>query len=99
LDVTLDPSRLCETCGWFGDRQETLPVPPKSNEFNPVLAAAQTLDLYRDVCRKELIAEQMYDNGSATQPELRKVRVLHRQAVRALIEMFVNLHQRKASRQ
>ena len=54
LETSRDADRLCEVCGWFGDQQEALLMPPRSDVLNPVLAAAQTLELYRDVCRKEL---------------------------------------------
>ena len=67
LETSRDADRLCEVCGWFGDQQEALLAPPASDVLNPVLAAAQTLELYRDVCRKELVAEQIYDAGNATE--------------------------------
>ena len=72
LETSRDADRLCEVCGWFGDQQEVLLVPPRSDVFNPVLAAAQTLELYRDVCRKELMAEQIYDAGNATEADLQQ---------------------------
>jgi hypothetical protein len=91
LETAQDPARLCEVCGWFGDWQEVLSTPPKSDVFNPITAAAQALELFRDVCRKELIAEQVYDAGNATEADLRQVRVARRHATHALIEMFVAL--------
>lgn len=99
LEITRDPARLCEVCGWFGDQQEVLLTPPRGDVFNPVLAAAQTLELYRDVCRKELIAEQVYDAGSATDADLRRVRIARRHAVHAMIEMFVALRNRATKQQ
>jgi hypothetical protein len=91
-------ARLCEICGWFGDCQEVLCRPPKSDVLNPVLAAAQALELFRDVCRKELIAEQVYDAGNATEADIRRVRIARRHAAHALIEMFVTLRTRVAKR-
>jgi len=63
-----------------------------------VLAADQTLELYRDVCRNELIAEQMYDAGNGTEAQLYKVHRARRQAAHSIIEMFVSLRDR-ATRQ
>jgi len=91
LETARDADRLCEVCAWFGDQQEVLLAPPKSDVFNPVLAAAQTLELYRDVCRNELIAEQMYDAGNGTEAQLRKVHRARRHAAHSIIEMFVAL--------
>lgn len=98
LETSRDADRLCEVCGWFGDRQEALLAPPNSDVLNPVLAAAQTLELYRDVCRNELIAEQMYDAGNGTEAQLHRVHRARRQAAHSIIEMFVSLRDR-ATRQ
>jgi hypothetical protein len=54
----------------------------------------EVLDLYRDVCRKELLLEQMYDVGVATETDLQKVRVSRQGAIHSLIEMFVKLRSR-----
>ena len=94
LETSRDADRLCEVCGWWGDQQEALLVPPKSDVFNPVLAAAQTLELYRDVCRHELIAEQVYDAGDGTEAELQRVHLARRHAAHSIIEMFVALRGR-----
>ena len=99
LETARDPARLCEVCGWFGDQQEALLVPPRGEVFNPVLAAAQTLELYRDVCRKELIAEQIYDAGNATEADLGRVRIARRHAAHSIIEMFVVLRSRVTAKQ
>jgi hypothetical protein len=99
VETGRDDDRLCEVCGWFGDRQEVLLVPPQNDVFNPVLAAAQTLELYRDVCRKELIAEQIYDAGSATEGDLFKVKIARRHAAHAIVEMFVALRNRVTKQQ
>jgi len=98
LEAAPDPARLCEVCGWFGDWQEVLCTPPKTDVFNPVMAAAQALELFRDVCRKELVAEQVYDAGNATEADLRQVRIARRHATHALIEMFVVLRARPPKR-
>ena len=94
LETSRDADRLCEVCGWWGDQQEALLVPPKSDVFNPVLAAAQTLELYREVCRHELIAEQVYDAGDGTEAELQRVHMARRHAAHSIIEMFVALRSR-----
>ena len=99
LETAPDPARLCEVCGWFGDQQEALLTPPSSDVLNPVLAAAQTLELYRDVCRKELIAEQVFDAGNATEADLQRVHMARRHAGHSIIEMFVSLRNRVVRQQ
>ena len=99
LETSQDSDRLCEVCGWFGDQQETLLMPPQTDVVNPVLAAAQTLELYRDVCRKELLAEQIYDAGNATEADLQRVHVARRHAAHSIIEMFVSLRNRAVRQQ
>jgi hypothetical protein len=84
----MEEDRLCEACGWWGDKNEVLITPPEPEEFNPVLAASQVLAMYRDVCRNELIAEQVFDAGDATEADLRKVRLECRDSVNSIIEMF-----------
>jgi len=99
LETARDLDRLCEVCGWFGDWQEVLHAPPRSDVVNPVLAAAQTLELYRDVCRQELMAEQMYDAGDGTEAQLHKVHIARRHAAHSIIEMFVALRGRATRQQ
>jgi len=94
LESALDPARLCEVCGWFGDGMEVLHAPPQSDVVNPVLAAAQTLELYRDVCRQELIGEQMYDAGNGTEAQLQRLHIARQHAAHSIIEMFVVLRGR-----
>lgn len=52
-----DDSRLCLACRWFGDKSETDATPPPPDSLE--LAFLQLLALYRDVCRLELLAEQI----------------------------------------
>ena len=94
LETAQDPARLCEVCGWFGDWMEVLHAPPQSDVVNPVLAAAQTLELYRDVCRQELIGEQMYDAGDGTEAQLQRLHMARRHAAHSIIELFVALRGR-----
>lgn len=99
LETSRDADRLCEVCGWWGDQREVLLAPPRADVLNPVLAAAQTLELYRDVCRTELVAEQVFDAGNATEADLRRVRMARRHAAHSIIEMFVTLRHRAAIQQ
>lgn len=91
LESAQDPARLCEVCGWFGDYVEALSAPPKLRATNPVLAVTQCLELYRDVCRKELIVEQIYSAGNATNQDIRAVRVARRHATEAIIALFADV--------
>ena len=98
LETSQDAARLCEVCGWWGGQEEVLLAPPRDVE-NPALAAAQSLELYRDVCRKELVAEQVYDAGNYTEADLHKVHAACRHAARSIISMFVALWNRVMKRQ
>ena len=91
LEYAQDPARLCDTCGWFGDWQEVLHTPPSGDAFNSARAAAQVLELYRDICRRELIIEQAYYAGGITEDVVRKAKTQCRQCAHLLIEMFTAL--------
>lgn len=94
LKTAADPGRLCEACGWFGDWQEALPTPPRPQDFNLVLAVLQSLELFREVCRKEQIVESYYDAGQASDQDVRKVRESVNDARQALVTMFTELRRR-----
>lgn len=64
------------------------------DEFNPVKAAIDVLDLYRDCCRSEFLMDQLYALGQATATDIRKVQLARKSAVHALVEMFVKLRSR-----
>ena len=81
---------LCEVCGWWGDRGETL-ADQMPDVFNPGRAAATTLELYRDICRKEMLMEQLYDAGNATEKDLQQVAALRKSTIASMIEMFTRL--------
>jgi len=88
VDTSGDETRLCDACGWFGDNTETAKRPPDTGQFSPVLAVVQAITLFRDVCRQELMAEQIYDAGNATEADLRKVKTDARNAMHSLVELF-----------
>jgi hypothetical protein len=88
-----DRERLCETCGWFGDKIETLAEPTESGDFNPTRAAAQILGLFRDVCRQELILEQACDAGIAAESHMKRVRIIRQAAIQNIIGLFVRLRE------
>lgn len=83
-----DDARLCETCGWFGDKGEVLNDPPKSDTFNATRAAAQVLELYRDVSRRELVLEQAYDTGNIDEQLLKTAKLNVRSVAHQIIKMF-----------
>jgi hypothetical protein len=91
LDTGGDDSRSCESCGWYGDRVETSPTPPDTDEPNPVLAVLQGLALYRDVCRDELVAEQTYDAGNITEATMRRIHMATRECRHSLVELFMRV--------
>jgi hypothetical protein len=90
-----DSARLCDVCGWFGDWEETLAQP--LGDWNPALEASKALTLYREVCRQEMLLEQLFCDGAATKESLHKVELMRREIVCNMIEMFVALRKRNAN--
>jgi hypothetical protein len=88
LDDSGDECRYCDTCGWFGDNGETAKTPPPSNQFSPVQAVLQALALFRDVCRKELRAEQVFNTGNVSDAKLRAIKMEARSCLHSLVELF-----------
>jgi hypothetical protein len=90
LPLAADDARLCDTCGWFGDQEESLPEPPP---FAPLVAAVdQVFNVYRCVCRQELLAEAAHQQDP-NDPVLALAKI-HREgdlARQALIEMFIGI--------
>jgi len=85
IETASDDARLCDRCGWYGDKVEVLTQPPQSSVEDPTLAIMQTLAMYRDVCRNELLAELTSGTNHA------KVRALRQQATNSLIELYLGL--------
>ena len=92
VDTSGDETRLCDACGWFGDHTETARRRRTRAQFNPVLAVVQALTLFRDVCRQELVAEQIYAVDSAVEADLRRIKTEARNALHSLVELFTALH-------
>ena len=83
--------RLCDTCGWFGDNAETAKRRRTQATSIPCWPPSRPLRLFRDVCRQELVAEQIYDAGNATEADLRKVKTEARNCPALLVELFTAL--------
>jgi hypothetical protein len=90
LQVNEEPDRLCTYCGWFGDTSETAKVPPPVD--NLMMAVKQAIFLYRDVCRRELMAEAMFEQGIATKEQLKTVYDAAAQCRAALLSIFKQIH-------
>jgi len=86
-----DESRLCPTCEWWGDRRETLDTPFSTDEFNPVLVAYQSLELYRSQCRRELVLEEAFSTGDIVEADLKDAKICVRQSTNSIVEMFTAL--------
>lgn len=88
LDDSDDDGRLCTACGWFGDKSEVLDKPPPPTSLE--LAFIQMLSLYRDICRLELLAEQIAEHNPETTKQLHPVQVRVACARQSLIHLFRN---------
>ncbi len=87
--ITVQQECYCDLCGWFGDPREILAEPGR--EFNLTHTVIRTLELYRGACREEMVMEHLYGLGNATEKDLQHARILTRNLVHSLIEMFVKL--------
>lgn len=82
-----DDGRLCPACRWFGDKSEVCQNPPPPSNLE--LAFAQLLAMYRDVCRMELLAEQLVESG----PEhLTAIRARVSNARHSILYLFRETH-------
>ena len=82
-----DDGRLCAVCNWFGDKSEVCSKPPAHTDLE--LAFAQLLVLFRDVCRMELLAEQLVENSSETYDKsLKAVRERASHARHSILHFF-----------
>jgi len=87
LDMIVnDDGRLCAVCDWFGDKSEVCKKPPAPNDLE--LAFAQLLVLYRDVCRMELLAEQLAENSTNYDESLKAVRARASHARHSILYFF-----------
>lgn len=67
-----DDSCLCEACQWWGDKSEALMMPPIPSDLET--AFAQMLALYREVCRMEVLAEDLAQGVPQFQEALIRIR-------------------------
>jgi hypothetical protein len=97
LDTSGDESRLCYTCGWFGDNTETRRAPWDPKVCNPIGNLVQALSLYRELCRQELLGEQFANatipTNAAHSRELHQVKTRVREGLHSLIELFIVTYQ------
>lgn len=81
-----DGGRLCSVCRWFGDKTEICVIPPAPTTLE--LAFTQLLALYRDVCRMELLAEQLAGGQAKYNKSLNAVRARANHARHSIIHLF-----------
>lgn len=93
LETSEDVDRLCVICNWFGDKSEVLDKPPPPSNLE--LAFIQMLSLYRDICRLELMAEQLTTQNTKYTSKLKEVRIRVKSAEQSLIHLFRNTREAK----
>jgi len=86
LESSEDDGRLCEVCGWFGDKSEICTDPPKSDDLE--LAFSQLLAFYRDICRMEQIAEQLAEGRADYTVNLKIIRARADHARHSILYLF-----------
>ena len=104
LEPSPDVDRLCDACSWFGDQSEVLLAPPRSAD-KPFLSAVHGLAWFRELCRCELLAEQLCaqtsdpaDQAKAV-AQLNRIHAERRHAAHALVECFRTIWSGTTSRQ
>jgi len=86
LDDSDDDGRLCPACRWFGDKAEICTSPPPPTDLE--LAFIQMLALYRDVCRMELLTEQVAEGKPEHRRHLNAVKARGSHAKHSLLHLF-----------
>jgi hypothetical protein len=81
-----DGGRLCPACQWFGDKSEVCIQPPKPSQLE--LAFLQLVAMYRDVCRLELLAEQLRESYPEYQQRLDFIKSRVEHAKHSLLYLF-----------
>lgn len=94
LDPSEDDGRLCGVCCWFGDQSEICARPPAPDNLD--LAFSQLLALYRDVCRMELMAEQLADGKEDYEDSLKLVRERANHARHSVLNLFQSTRPKEA---
>ena len=85
LPPSEDDSRLCTTCGWFGDATEAA---TERIETEMETNARTAIELYRISCRNELLIEQAYELGGVDDVLLAKIRAKMANTIEALMTIF-----------
>lgn len=88
LEGSDDDGRLCAACQWFGDKSEVCNKPPAPTDLE--LAFIQMLSLYRDVCRLELLAEQIMEQQPEHADKMCPIKTRVTAARHSLIHLFRN---------
>lgn len=86
LGLSEDDGRLCEACHWFGDQSEICATPPAPDNLE--LAFTQLLALYRDICRIELVAEQLTEGQANYEAKLRVIQARVGHARHSILHLF-----------
>ncbi len=81
-----DGGRLCPACQWFGDKSEVCIQPPEPSQVE--LAFLQLVAMYRDVCRLELLAEQLVERHPEHQKRLDFIKRRVEHAKHSLLYLF-----------
>lgn len=92
LEPSEDDARLCGVCSWFGDQSEICAAPPTPDDLE--LAFSQLLALYRDVCRMELMAEQLAEGREGYEKSLRAVRARANHARHSILHLYREIRKR-----
>lgn len=86
---TFDPSdegRLCHVCNWFGDKAEVCTKPPMPDDLE--LACVQLIRHYREICRLELIGEQLVEGLPDEAISLANLKFRVQQALHSILHFF-----------
>lgn len=81
-----DGGRLCPACQWFGDKSEVCTQPPEPSQIE--LAFLQLVAMYRDICRLELLAEQLVEGHPKHQKQLDFIKKRIEHAKHSLFYLF-----------
>ena len=96
LAQSSDDDRLC-ACGWWGDKSETEQDVEDVQSF-VLESAGEMLDLFRDACRKEILAEAIAENNPAAAVDMPRIRQAIRGAKISILTLIGSLAERSVPR-
>jgi len=87
LNDSTDTERLCSTCGWFGDSEETLEE--QTLWATIIKDVCDILDQYQSACQLEVRLSSLAELGQCTLDDLLRGRQQLKLLRQSVVELFI----------